>query len=111
MAIVAKSINTALNSKNSAVTIAYGHQVARRYEDGRKDLEPARLEHLARIIHNHTHDLMSDNKTDTAQGKMLDLGCGTGVFTVPLSERLNLKVTGADSSSDMLEIARAKKRS
>ena len=40
--------------------------------------------------------------------RLLDLGCGTGRFSLPLASRLGLDVTGLDSSSDML--AKAKQR-
>jgi len=39
---------------------------------------------------------------------ILDLGCGTGRFSIPLASRLHFKVTGADSSKEML--AEAKKK-
>jgi ubiquinone/menaquinone biosynthesis C-methylase UbiE len=39
---------------------------------------------------------------------MLDLGCGTGRFAVPITEKLGYRVTGADSSPDMLDKAREK---
>lgn len=100
MATVAKSINTALNSKNTQVTIAYSDQIARSFEEGRKDPDPVRVEHIARLINNH----VNSSKTS----KLLDLGCGTGFFTIPLSERLNCRITGVDRSVEMLEVARAK---
>lgn len=40
--------------------------------------------------------------------RTLDLGCGTGRFALPMAERLRFRVTGADSSSDMLAKAREK---
>ncbi len=38
--------------------------------------------------------------------RVLDLGCGTGRFSIPLMTRLRFCVTGADSSREMLEKAR-----
>lgn len=38
----------------------------------------------------------------------LDLGCGTGRFSIPISTRLGYDVTGADSSKDMLVKARSR---
>ncbi|GAM13399.1 class I SAM-dependent methyltransferase [Mesobacillus selenatarsenatis] len=40
-------------------------------------------------------------------GKALDLGCGTGIYTIWLA-RMGLNVTGVDISSNMLEIAKEK---
>jgi len=40
--------------------------------------------------------------------ELLDLGCGTGRFAIPLAERLGYRVTGADRSPEMLAQARAK---
>lgn len=40
--------------------------------------------------------------------RVLDLGCGTGRFSLPMANRLGFNVTGADSSSDMLAKAQQK---
>ena len=40
--------------------------------------------------------------------RLLDLGCGTGRFAIPIATRLHYKVTGADSSEEMLVKARQK---
>jgi len=40
--------------------------------------------------------------------RLLDLGCGTGRFSLPLAADPAIRVTGADSSSAMLERARSK---
>jgi ubiquinone/menaquinone biosynthesis C-methylase UbiE len=40
--------------------------------------------------------------------KILDLGCGTGRFSIPMVTRLHFRVTGADSSEEMLDKAREK---
>jgi len=40
--------------------------------------------------------------------RVLDLGCGTGRFSLPMANRLEFDVTGADSSMEML--AKAKKK-
>jgi ubiquinone/menaquinone biosynthesis C-methylase UbiE len=39
---------------------------------------------------------------------IVDVGCGTGRFTLPLAERLQARVIGIDPSAKMLEGARAK---
>jgi ubiquinone/menaquinone biosynthesis C-methylase UbiE len=43
-----------------------------------------------------------------AMAKVLDLGCGTGRFSIPMMTRLGFDVTGVDSSAEML--AKAKKK-
>ena len=40
--------------------------------------------------------------------RVLDLGCGTGRFSIPMVTRLRFRVTGADSSREMLVKAREK---
>lgn len=40
--------------------------------------------------------------------RFLDLGCGTGRFSIPVAEKLRYRVTGADSSIEMLDKARQK---
>jgi ubiquinone/menaquinone biosynthesis C-methylase UbiE len=40
--------------------------------------------------------------------RLLDLGCGTGRFSLPLASKLRLDVTGLDSSEDMLAKAKEK---
>ena len=40
--------------------------------------------------------------------RVLDLGCGTGRFALPMAERLGCRVTGADASEAMLGKARGK---
>jgi ubiquinone/menaquinone biosynthesis C-methylase UbiE len=43
-----------------------------------------------------------------AGARLLDLGCGTGRFAIPLAEKIGYRVTGADSSHEMLVKAREK---
>jgi ubiquinone/menaquinone biosynthesis C-methylase UbiE len=40
--------------------------------------------------------------------RLLDLGCGTGRFTIPMAKNLGYCVTGADYSQEMLDKAREK---
>lgn len=40
--------------------------------------------------------------------RLLDLGCGTGRFSIPIAVKLHLNVTGVDSSKEMLEKAKEK---
>lgn len=44
----------------------------------------------------------------SAGAKILDLGCGTGRFTIPMATKLRFSVTGADSSREMLAKAKEK---
>jgi ubiquinone/menaquinone biosynthesis C-methylase UbiE len=43
-------------------------------------------------------------------GRLIDLGCGTGRWAIPLAERTGCQVVGLDRSPEMLEKARAKDR-
>ena len=43
-----------------------------------------------------------------AGARLLDLGCGTGRFAIPIAKNLGFKVTGADYSKEMLDKAREK---
>ncbi|MBX9941384.1 MAG: methyltransferase domain-containing protein [Candidatus Obscuribacterales bacterium] len=83
--------------RTDAVTITYNRQIARNYECDRK-IEAKRLDDLVKLIFEHT----------SGEGRILDLGCGTGVFTTLLAGRLPMAVTGADNSEEMLAIARSK---
>ena len=40
--------------------------------------------------------------------KLLDIGCGTGRFSLPMAERFRCLVTGADMSTEMLDKAKGK---
>lgn len=42
--------------------------------------------------------------------RVLDVGCGTGRFTIPLAAKTNATVYGLDSSSEMLEKAKSKNK-
>ena len=42
--------------------------------------------------------------------RLIDLGCGTGRWTIPLTERTGCETVGVDSSPEMLEKAREKDR-
>jgi len=52
--------------------------------------------------------LLSEKCGATESTKLLDLGCGTGRFALPITLILGYKVTGVDSSAEMIEVARAK---
>jgi SAM-dependent methyltransferase len=42
--------------------------------------------------------------------RLLDIGCGTGRFTLPIAKRFNCRITGADMSAEMLEKSKDKDR-
>ena len=42
--------------------------------------------------------------------RLLDIGCGTGRFTLPIAKQFNCRVTGADTSLEMLAKAKDKDR-
>jgi len=52
--------------------------------------------------------LVSRYTNDSARTRILDLGCGTGRFTIAMVNQLPCYVTGADMSEDMLAKARDK---
>ncbi len=52
--------------------------------------------------------LISKYARATKGAKMLDLGCGTGRFALPIARELGFRVTGADAFEEMLAKAREK---
>ena len=74
--------------------------------DLRGVVSPERVGRLASMVRR----LVRNESTRPA--KLLDIGCGTGRFAIPLACVLNdFEVTGADASEKMLEQARAKPQS
>jgi SAM-dependent methyltransferase len=63
------------------------------FEDFRPELSPHEVDALERFL-------------GRGPGRLLDLGCGTGV-AIPVFERLGWSVVGVDVSEEMLERARA----
>lgn len=53
--------------------------------------------------------LVSERVGPRQRPEFLDLGCGTGRFSIPIAARLGYSVTGADNSEEMLEKAGNKK--
>lgn len=53
-------------------------------------------------------DIMAKYARAPAGARLLDLGCGTGRFAIPIATKLHFNVTGADSSKEMLAKAREK---
>ncbi len=56
---------------------------------------------IQQVIVNHLLDVMP-----TVSGRLLDLGCGTGLLSRALSGRDSLQVIGCDIAEGMLEVAR-----
>jgi SAM-dependent methyltransferase len=80
--------------------------VARSF-DLRGVVSPERMERLAGLIKN-----LIDPRAPGATKKILDIGCGTGRFSIPLSCAFEeFTVIGADSSHKMLEQAQQKPNS
>ncbi len=52
--------------------------------------------------------MISEHMTSNNGINLLDIGCGTGNFSLPLAVELEASVTGADSSWAMLEKAKNK---
>lgn len=53
-------------------------------------------------------ELIADIAGDSSGTRVLDLGCGTGRFTLAMAYQLGYRVTGADMSAEMLDKARQK---
>lgn len=53
-------------------------------------------------------DLIKEFSKVSSGARVLDLGCGTGRFTIPMATKLRFNVTGADSSREMLAKAKEK---
>jgi len=53
-------------------------------------------------------DIISKKVTPEGKVRFLDLGCGTGRFSIPVATRLGYSVIGADSSREMLSKAKVK---
>lgn len=50
-------------------------------------------------------EMVATHLKGTEEPKVLDLGCGTGRFALPMAEGFRFHVTGADASAEMLEKA------
>lgn len=74
-------------------------KIASAYDAGR----PSSEQNLAQWS-----NLVRDHASLTPDSKVLDLGCGTGRFALAFHKNIGCQVTGADASSKMLDIARAK---
>ena len=64
----------------------------------------------SRALSSSTIDLWLDAiaaSIDHEVHSILDLGCGTGRFSVPLARRFSAKVLGVDPSSKLLDVARS----
>lgn len=68
-------------------------------------LGPSRLKYIIDSITEH-YNLNSTTKTPLEDLKILDIGCGGGLVSVPIS-RLGAKVTGIDASEKNIKIASA----
>src|SRR5207237_1319308 len=91
-----------MDQERKAAEIEQGRRIAARAEEVWKRDTRAGLQRME----NRFHDL----KTfwgPSAEGRVLELGCGTGTWTVFLT-RLTQQVTSLDISEDLLRVARAK---
>ncbi len=52
--------------------------------------------------------LVRDGSGASQGARVLDLGCGTGRFAIPMAKHLGFRVTGADAAPEMLAKARSK---
>lgn len=74
-------------------------EISKSYDYGRR-LSEHNTELWLELIRRHSQANEGAN--------VLDLGCGTGRFALPMAERLGLKVIGADASQEMLDRAASK---
>lgn len=74
-------------------------QIATTY-DAARELSKQNLEFWIRLI--------SGKIGPRQEVELLDLGCGTRRFSIPIATRLGYSVTGADKSEEMLRKARRK---
>lgn len=73
--------------------------IARYYDDG-TGLSDGNL--------NLWTDLIAKHAPEGDPVRLLDVGCGTGRFAIPIAQRLGYDTTGVDGATEMLEKARAK---
>ena len=84
-----------------SITIGYSSEVANSFDSVRASLKyERRMSALAQEI--------AQSAPVASTIKLLDLGCGSGLFTIELAKRLNCIAIGADRSEDMLAIAQRK---
>ena len=65
---------------------------------------PVRIEHILEITLNH-YKINKDKKLPLKNLKILDIGCGGGLISEPMS-RLGSNVTGIDASNKNIEVAK-----
>jgi ubiquinone/menaquinone biosynthesis C-methylase UbiE len=75
------------------------HKIAENFDKGRP---------LSGQITDAWLDVVSRLSKAPRGAKVLDIGCGTGRFALPLAEKLGFKVTGADLFKEMLAKAQEK---
>ena len=66
---------------------------------------PVRIEHILEITLNH-YKINKDKKLPLKNLKILDIGCGGGLISEPMS-RLGGDVTGIDASNKNIEVAKS----
>ena len=76
----------------------YG-RIASSYDEGRS-LSEQNIELWLRLIYKYSKPQEG--------AKVLDLGCGTGRFTIPMAKQLHYRMVGADYSKEMLDKAQEK---
>lgn len=97
--LTAGRVNAELDRPGCGLKRADYAEISKSYDDGRR-LSEQNTELWLELIRRHS---------GVKEGaSVLDLGCGTGRFALPMAEHLGLKVIGADASQEMLDRAAGK---
>ena len=83
---------------------AIGGEVARRYDVLGKNSRSDTYEKICEDFKNSTK-CYAKNHLNMNIGTILDIGCGSGLLSLPLSEKTNGYILGIDSSSEMIDLA------
>ncbi len=90
----------------SLITTASGSTPVARFFDGVSRVYD--IPALQRLVYRPAQDMVIEELRGTAALRVLDVGCGTGIFSKRLNDELGVEVIGCDLSPGMLDQARRK---